>query len=203
MGRKQLWSSSLESVANNHYNLRNLVLFFPLFHLPSFLVGIALGSIFLKNQHNSVGMNRIIFRASILLLVLILAARTKLPDVIYTLPFMVLLYSVLIYSGARTVRLPGILLTHPALVLLGDASYAMYILQAPLSSWFEYSLKLLFRIREWTYDARLVFIFFLILVVASIVSHKFVEQPCRRRIIKWFEKRDKTFVQPQLSCSIT
>jgi len=198
--REQIWPTSKEGLPALNYNFRNLALFLPLFHLPSFLVGMALGAQFLKADKTVSPRDTIIFHASLMLLLAMFAARTKLPDILYSSPIMVVAFSLVIYFGARVVTLPGTILTYPLLVILGDASYAMYILQAPLSGWYDGFLKIFFKIHEWTYDVRLVFLYFLILVGASVASHKFVEKPCRRTIVEWFERRDKK-LQKQPCCS--
>ena len=69
---------------------------------------------------------------------------------------------------------------------MGDASYAFYILQAPLSSWFELLLKRLANVDQWIRSPLLVGVFFLLLAGASVLSFEFVEKPCRRLIQKRF-----------------
>jgi peptidoglycan/LPS O-acetylase OafA/YrhL len=188
-----LWRSKLEGVSVLNYNLRNFLLYFPLFHVPSFLVGMGLGKLFINGKRWSPSSATFLFKIFLFVGGVILVARTKLPNLIYEQAFMVLFFSILIYCGAATGVGRVSVLAHPLLIRLGNASYAMYILQAPLSAWFEVLMKSWFKVTNWTESVWLVLVFFLFLVVASIASFEFVEKPCRRLIRQWRARRDQNF----------
>ena len=73
-------------------------------------------------------------------------------------------------------------LAHPVLTLLGDASYAMYILQAPLSGWYDFLLRNLFHVQAWTHHIWLLMAFFVGLILASVITFEFIEKPGRAAI---------------------
>lgn len=190
MVSEALWPSALKHASAQSFNLRNFLLYFPLLHLPSFLTGMAVGRYYLVSKQNETArgtVGTVLFPVIITLLVAMFALRTKLPGFLYSPPILVLLFSIAIYSGAMTNKGLGTILALPILTLLGDSSYAMYILQAPLSAWYESLLKLVFHIRDWTQSLSLVLLFFIILVVLSVVSFEFVEKPLRGKTRKWFE----------------
>jgi peptidoglycan/LPS O-acetylase OafA/YrhL len=182
-----LWRLKIDGSAAINYNWRNFLQYFPLFHLPSFLVGLALGRTFVQPSPGRLGLQTLAFWGSLVALTGVLLGRSSLPAFFYSQPALILLFSGVIFFGAKTAaaqRDP--ILSSPLLILLGDASYALYILQAPLSSWFELLLKRLANIDQWTRSPFLVAVFFLLLTGASVLSFEFVEKPCRRLIQKRF-----------------
>ena len=105
------------------------VLTFPLFHLPAFVAGMAAGSLFVKHGPLSPGTSL----ASVLAAttVTVLVCSSPLPRESLWNGILAPVFALLIY--ALTTKSPWTaLLTRRSMQLLGDASYAQYILQYPV-----------------------------------------------------------------------
>lgn len=115
----------------------NFYKFFPAFHLPTFIFGFALGRAFLFLPGPSERTSTLVFLLAAGASILALGLRTSLPIWVAGDCTLVLLFGAVIYGAARPG--PGLqLLSHPWMVLLGEASYAMYILHYPLMFWWEW-----------------------------------------------------------------
>jgi len=157
----------------------------PLLHLPTFLLGILLAEVF-DSKHKP------------------LLARCRVPLGIAALLAVVVCVRVpagfaypLIHNGLLSPAFGGILLAvalgipllSPLLasrgaVLLGEASYALYILQAPLwLTWRKVALGLTPGI-----DFA---VFFVMLCLASVGAHRFIEVPAQR----WLRRRELHLVE--------
>jgi peptidoglycan/LPS O-acetylase OafA/YrhL len=94
-----------------------------------------------------------------------------------TVPFTVLVYELAIGESAL-----ARLLSTQLVVLLGSASYAIYLLQFPVRSW----TRVIFS----RFPEKLAYLGTpltpLILVLISILVFKFWEEPCRRALRSWF-----------------
>jgi len=103
---------------------------FPLFHLPLFVFGMALGRQFLFGRPTSPLLHAVIFVAG-LGAVAVVFGFGSLPAWTRNDAVLVLAFSLVIYGGARP-TVPIIMLCLPAAVLLGEASYSIYIFHVPL-----------------------------------------------------------------------
>jgi len=112
--------------------------YFPLFHLNAFLVGVAGGVWFLlddahREEKTSVSVSLVFLSLAVVLLLLSLreyvpAYFRNMPlDVGLLAPFFLILILALAADRSHLSKILG----HPRLVLLGDASYALYILHIP------------------------------------------------------------------------
>ena len=94
-------------------------------------------------------------------------------------------FAILVYELALGQSMLGKILSTPLMVLLGSASYSVYLLQFPVRSW-----------------TRVIFSHFpgglarvgspltpLVLVLFSVFVFKFWEEPCRKTLRSWFAKR--------------
>src|SRR5260370_21691630 len=106
---------------------RFLVLDFPLFHLPTFVAGVAVGFLFLRRK--AVGLRADLCAGSGLAIILIVTAEssTLASGFLYN-GLMIPGYCLLIY-GLACNGWPARILSGPLMQLLGDASYSMYLLQ--------------------------------------------------------------------------
>jgi peptidoglycan/LPS O-acetylase OafA/YrhL len=126
------------------HRLIEFISYFPLFFLPTFMLGIALGRVFLGEQRISPDQSARILGAGAVMILLILGLRSSLPgwtrcDAVLVIPYGML---VLGAAGIGTTRLRA--LSARPLVLLGEASYAMYILHYPLIYWWHVIVDRLF-----------------------------------------------------------
>lgn len=165
--------------------VRDVVRFTPLFHLPQFLMGAATGLLFARGGANAQPVSwrlRALGLAALAAILVALAALT-LDYALVNNGLFAPLFALIIYILARDRGpLVGLLSTRP-LVLLGEASYAIYILQYPLAGWFS-------RLRGGSWMAAklspgMLALYTALLVALSIGSFLLWETPMRRRITRW------------------
>jgi peptidoglycan/LPS O-acetylase OafA/YrhL len=174
----------------------DLVYYFPGSHFCSFLLGFAGGLAFRCGVLRSKVSDPL---AIILLIVVVLlidrlrAYSGLLNDTVgYKIPYMSSFYSILflpiIYLCAMANKTLVRLMVWPFMVLLGEASYAIYILQMPV----HLAVSIIFPSWSTLSSPSLKFtLFFLALAFLSIVLHKFVELPVSSLIKK---KKDSPVV---------
>jgi peptidoglycan/LPS O-acetylase OafA/YrhL len=86
------------------------------------------------------------------------------------------LFGLLIFGAAGTTSR---ILSHPWLVLLGEASYALYILHIPVWMWWYYAIT-----QRTDIPIAADFILYLALVVSvSVLLYKYIERPARRWLL--------------------
>jgi peptidoglycan/LPS O-acetylase OafA/YrhL len=156
--------------------------YFPLFHLPSFIFGMALGRIHLFAHPLSAPMNRLCFAGAAIVLALLLGYRTSLPTWLMTDAVLVPLYGMVILTGARLEGALHSALARPLLVLLGHASYSIYILHIGVAFWWQWIAHKVLRINL-PPTVELVVILFLVIAV-SVSVFLYFERPLRRWIVQ-------------------
>ena len=112
----------------------NFLYCFPLFHLPTFVLGMATARLFLFGRPLSLAAHKRLFFGAVAVLFLLLAARHHLPEAMTGAPVVVPLFCALILGGAK----PGVcppFMTSWLFVLLGEASYGLYILHEWILAW--------------------------------------------------------------------
>ena len=107
-----------------------LVNFNPLFHLPTFGIGIALGCFFLRSNAAQAKTRWLAVWGILSIAVMAVIAPIVSPNVAHNSLF-VLPFAALIYGLACGGKLSGFF-AKPLFILLGEASYSFYILQFPL-----------------------------------------------------------------------
>jgi peptidoglycan/LPS O-acetylase OafA/YrhL len=149
-----------------------LVQHFPLFHLPLFIFGMALGRQFMFGREMSPQSHAAMFGLGVVALVLLFGFGSSLPSWTRRDPVLVLVFSLIILGGARPA---GVVrpLSLPLLVLLGEASYSIYILHVPIRLWWE---GLEFGLPNPVNLS----LYFGVLLVVSILSFQCVEKPLRK-----------------------
>lgn len=164
--------------------------FNPLLRLPEFASGIALGCLFLSRRQD--GLDRWLDWAagiSAAAIVMFLATPNLLPYPVVHNGVLLPVWCVLIYSLAGS-KLFGRLLSWKALIVLGEASYAMYILQQPISTLFK-AVMLHWRHIRLIGDypaAPLLGAYLILLCGISVLSHYLLEMPLRRAILTRFSR---------------
>ena len=113
---------------------KNFDMYFPFFHLPQFIFGMALGRIYLFGPTISRRIHVAMLCTGAIGLILIFGGRSLLPSLTQTDATLVLLFGLVIFGGARS---EGIFEVGPlpAFVHLGEASYSIYILHMPFGWW--------------------------------------------------------------------
>lgn len=167
------------------------IIYLPLFHLPQFLIGATVGSLFTKQKTtaNTPSARRAdaMLIAGIILGLVITLTVAELDYTVVNNGIFALLFAILLYLLADSASTIAKWLSSPLLVLLGEASYALYILQYPLAVWFSYA-----RYRSWIpefHDVSEVVAYIVCLILLSLLSHHFLEIPVKRWMLGWAEKR--------------
>jgi len=138
------------------------LLFNPVLMLPQFVFGVLLGVAPLR-------LARWWAAAGVGALSLILAG-LSLPRVLMNGGALMPLFGLVIVAAAGIER--GWLTSRP-LVLAGEASYGLYLLQVPLALWFSV---------VYAPPAQAFTLYFVVLVAASLMTHRLIERPLRQAI---------------------
>lgn len=150
--------------------------YFPPLYLPHFLFGMALGRWHLPGAPGRV--SRHWLPAVSMILVALFAAASWLPWWTRSDAALMPLFALLILAGATPT--PGrSLLALPVLVLLGEASYALYILHLPLRLWWDAAMLMLgVQVPEGLQFA----FYFAFATIGSLIALRRIEMPLRRLI---------------------
>jgi peptidoglycan/LPS O-acetylase OafA/YrhL len=173
-------SSPGSVVGSPEWNFDN---FFPLFHLPQFIFGMALGRFFLFGPTISPKIHAVMLGLGAIGLLVVFGGRSLLPAWTRTDPALVVLFGLVIFGGARA-EYSFKALVFPFLILLGEASYSIYILHMSLGLWWVNLTRGL------SLPAILSFVaYFVLIIVVSILSYRYVEKPMRHWILGHREHR--------------
>ena len=150
---------------------KNVLSFNPLLRLPEFLVGLFAGRLFLsvKNQP-ALGTPLVLFGVAAVSTLVLVADRIPRPMI--SAGFLSPAFAAIIYGLALRPAWTRLLETR-ALVLLGDASYSLYLLHSTVISRVAGHMSSV----HWALRASLAF---LAAVAASLASYYLVEEPCRK-----------------------
>jgi peptidoglycan/LPS O-acetylase OafA/YrhL len=104
---------------------------FPILYLPLFIFGMALARLYLFGRVLSPRLHAAMLGIGVALTVLIFGGAWMLPGWTRSDPVLALVFALIVFGGAGAAgTFP--LLTRPTFILLGEASYSMYILHIPL-----------------------------------------------------------------------
>jgi peptidoglycan/LPS O-acetylase OafA/YrhL len=146
----------------------------PLLRLPEFLLGMALGNLFIRRQSARSSV-------AITLLAALTAAVLLSAPIGQAVALVIIPFSVLLYQLADPSNAIGVLLSRGPMLLLGGASYSVYLLQAPVRDWVRVlSTKLLGGGARFATPLTPV-----LLTLFSIVVFKLWEEPWRRGLRRW------------------
>jgi len=149
-------------------------LILPIYRLPEFLLGMGLGNRFLRL--GAVSQSTVVTYLAAAAVIMLLSAPIGPWVSLVVVPFAALLLEL---ADSRN-HLAGLLST-PLMILLGGASYALYLLQAPFRDWVRVlSAHLPNAIARFATPATPV-----LLVLFSILIFKIWEEPSRRAIRRW------------------
>jgi peptidoglycan/LPS O-acetylase OafA/YrhL len=150
---------------------KNILSFNPLARLPEFLVGVFAGLLFLSARNNRRLATPLVVLGVFVVVALVLVA-DRIPRPLISAGFLSPAFAAIIYGLALRPRWAAFLETR-TLVLLGDASYSLYLLHSiVIPRVFEGTPSL-----PWPLRATLAF---LAAVAASLLSYLLVEVPCRK-----------------------
>jgi peptidoglycan/LPS O-acetylase OafA/YrhL len=171
-----------------------VIKFNPLMRLPEFVFGVLLGWAFVRERASGVkrGSGAVLAASGALLLVLAGAAGPRIPYPLMHNALLAPASGLLVYGLARGGGALGWVLSRPLLVHLGGASYALYLLQFPVSE-VAHALGL---------QAPVAVLAFVVGVgvLASVAVHRFVETPFRSKVRRalqpWVDAESAAPVRP-------
>jgi len=150
---------------------KNVLSFNPLLRLPEFLVGIFAGRLFLSAKNKpALATPLVLFGVGVVLTLVLVADRIPRPMI--SAGFLSPAFAAIIYGLALRPSWAR-LLESRLLILLGDASYSLYLLHSTVISTVVGQVPSL----PWAPRAALAF---LATVAASVASYYLVEEPCRK-----------------------
>ena len=174
---------------SDEYFWLNALTLGPLPRLPEFVLGIALGRIYLDSRAREAIRARAVpvsIGAS-LLYVTALSCSSGVPYVLLHNGLLAPLVALIVLSLAADRGPLARLLSTPALVALGDASYAMYILHLPIEM---YVLKALGGREAFVRTPLLVVIFLAVVVAVSLACFRWFETPIRNAALAMIRARE-------------
>ena len=161
--------------------LQMAVEFTPLLRIPEFLIGMLLGRAYVLGFRFTPAMGKALSYGSLAAILACLACNSVIPRPLLANGLFVPLFALLIYSLAEGQGGLAWLLSRPSLILLGEASYGIYILQIPVS----YLLG-----QPPPHRSVLILgVYLVALVGASLLSWRCVESPLRPRIKNLLTRR--------------
>lgn len=155
---------------------------FPLLRLPDFLLGIAMGRLFLLGKRQQGGSHGMWTLAAAAAILVGMALTPEASDHNLASSLMLAPFALLVHGLAQGGAWLGRILSRPLPVLLGEASYSLYILHWPLLF---VLLQVLSRLEELPLICCPLFYqpaFIVLAIAASLASYRYLEAPGRERI---------------------
>jgi peptidoglycan/LPS O-acetylase OafA/YrhL len=146
----------------------------PIMRLPEFLAGMLIGRIFVSGFRLTPRLASWLSVVALASLVLALSFSSAVPRLLFSNGLLTPFFALLIFTLAHQSGLLAKFLSHPALKVLGEASYAIYILQYPVSY--------LCQLDHNKFSILRFSVYLLALIVLSVFTFFFIEQPLRRRL---------------------
>lgn len=155
----------------------NFTFYFPVIHLNEFLVGMLSAVVFLQLKGKSRSMDLAVVLTGIGLIGLVVMNKLLSPlGGLYALPFGFFFVMVALNDGFISK-----LMSKKPFVILGGMSYSVYLLQVPVFEW----LDVLFKRGDVQLNSTVFFFTaFIVLLLVSYLSYKYVELPIRGKILK-------------------
>jgi len=160
-------------------HLQMAIEFTPIFRLPEFMIGILLGRAYVLGQFRRFNGSWMVSVAAVSIFV-VLAFCPFIPHPLLANGLIAPLFALLIAGLAQGRGLVAWFLSLPFMVILGEASYGIYILQLPLA--------LLLMAPPPYHSARMLGFYCSMLVLCSVLSWHFVETPLRINIKRRLSK---------------
>jgi len=164
--------------------LHDFIYYNPIMHLSSFIMGILVGTHFKQNQSTpALKKNTLWLSLSFVLIFLLIWGRPHLEVLLnyklaYTNGLLAPAFLLFIVLLGKNKGLISKVFSHAWLILLGEASYSLYILQKPIHGLYDKIITPRLSLSETTHF----YIFLITLIIVSILSYHFLEKPTRKVI---------------------
>lgn len=162
--------------------------FNPLLRIPEFFIGCSLGLLHRKKPKLPQPVLSASFLLGVILAILMFAPKSRFESQLHAgllaIPFGVL---VLFLANMKLSGKSG--LESPFLVLLGESSYALYVLHEPVRAWMGWAFDKVGI--GWSEDVKIL-AFIAVSVVVSIVAFKWIESPLRPRLRSFLARGVRT-----------
>jgi len=158
--------------------------FFPVLHLPLFVVGMALARLYLFGPTLSPTLHAAMISVGVAVLVVVFGGASVLPAWTHSRAVLTPVFALIILGGAGAGRVVP-LMTLPVFTLLGEASYSIYILHIPLRYCWQILLETVLGIGLTPWLDFFLYFGFLVLVSAAVFRQ--IETPMR----KWIAGSDR------------
>jgi peptidoglycan/LPS O-acetylase OafA/YrhL len=179
-------SSGSQAILDGSWVL-DVVRFNPLLHLPAFVMGSLCGVLFLRSDRSPQAPRRaarqVVLAAAAVLAVL--CASPHLPYPLLHNGLLAPLHCALIYGLAMHGDAFGRSLGSRPMVLLGEASYGMYLLHVPLQGWLRAAWE---RLGLRAGSAAFAAVYLVTVVTVPVLIFQLYEGPARRIIRAWFSR---------------
>lgn len=170
-------------VAEDSDRWHNFVMFFPLWHLPQFVFGAALGRVHLVGPRPAPALAGWLFWAGAFGLMILFAELDELPDRMRSNAVIAIFYGLVIFGAAQSGHVAYRLLSIPPLIFLGEISYATYVLHEPIKFYWDWLGP---RTHGVVMPGLVDFtLYFAIVLGVSALCFRYIERPLRRRIRRW------------------
>jgi len=166
------------------------VKFNPALRVPEFLMGVVMGKLFLDRPpaHWNSGWTGWMSEIAACVILALLASSPSLPFILLHNGLLAPAFGLLIFGLACGRGPLARILGHPGLVLVGEASYALYLLHQPL--WL--LVTSLRRVNALDRQPPSFFVGYLVAtLIVSVVVLQLVEKPCRKALRQWLDPGGK------------
>lgn len=153
----------------------DFIYYFPLLHLPQFIIGNAAG--FFYRKYSGGKRN---YDVPVLMMAILFIVALKYPVLNYHNGVLAIVFVPFIYFLAANTGYITQILSNRYLVFLGEISFAIYVLQAPVFTVVKLACQILLHTTD--SDALNFWIAITALLIASAFAHIYVEKPMRNRI---------------------
>jgi peptidoglycan/LPS O-acetylase OafA/YrhL len=177
----------------------NVLKFGPMVRFPEFVIGMVVGKVFLAQRGNENSMGGVFSVLASIIIITALGFSSSLPYPLIHNSLLAPVFALLIYGLASNRGMIASFLSLPSLVLLGEASYALYLTHLPLSRYMN-KLAKTFGVDGFT-SVSFFIVYSIVAVLLSIAILKLIEDPARRAIRKLFAGSSErpSLVVPQKS----
>jgi peptidoglycan/LPS O-acetylase OafA/YrhL len=201
-GTRALWTLALIAPITHELGLSSwfmFIMYAPIFHVPQFFIGVCTGILFIREIDNGSHSNHTNIQMSVLAaisfvtILLLLLSRSNIPYGLLNNGLFSPLFSIIIFALALGRGIVAKFLSIPLFLILGEVSYAIYLLQNPILSFLklfcEKGVNLGFASSSFFGSFSFLLSYLLTLVIISLCAYSLIEAPVRKKLISVLKKQ--------------